>query len=86
MVHARLQQLWSPVQPHVDGTVEAAGYRPDPRMIQSGIHILDRLAKLYRLDVPTAESDRPTPVTVEARATLLGSLAELEARISPPAA
>ena len=49
----RLEKIWSQCEPHVDGTV-----KPDPRFIEAGIRVLDRLARLYRLDQPL------TPVNV----------------------
>lgn len=43
----RLEQIWSVCEPHVTGEV-----KPDPRFMEAGIRVLDRLARLYRLDMP----------------------------------
>lgn len=43
----RLEQIWSVCEPHATGAVKA-----DPRFIEAGIRVLDRLARLYRLDLP----------------------------------
>ena len=51
LVVERLEMLWRTCQPYVDGS---AGVRPDPRFVDSGIRILDRLMRLYRLDSPSA--------------------------------
>jgi hypothetical protein len=50
----RLEQIWAQCQPHVDGTV-----KPDPRFIEAGIRVLDRLARLYRLDSPLTSAGEP---------------------------
>jgi hypothetical protein len=73
----RLEQVWSVVQPHVDGTV-----KPDPRFIEAGIRVLDRLAKLYRLELPLTAAN---PVDLDPKETALDAVRlqveELEARI-----
>lgn len=73
----RLEQIWAQCQPHVDGTI-----KPDPRFIEAGIRVLDRLAKLYRLDSPltsAAEPDADPRGTAILAATR--SLEEMEARM-----
>lgn len=75
----RLEQIWSVVQPHVTGDVKA-----DPRFIEAGIRVLDRLAKLYRLDQPLTQ----VPETgVDERQVALDAvkqqISDLELRMSP---
>jgi hypothetical protein len=47
----RLEQIWSVCEPHVTGDI-----KPDPRFIEAGIRVLDRLARLYRLDSPLTQA------------------------------
>ncbi len=72
----RLEQIWSVCEPHVTGEV-----KPDPRFVEAGIRVLDRLAKVFRLDHPVAGGQDeglqdPEVLRVAARAQIL----ELEAR------
>lgn len=73
----RLEQIWSQCEPHVTGSV-----KPDPRFIEAGIRVLDRLARLYRLDSPLTGGGVADP---DPAGTLLQSavdqVAELEARM-----
>lgn len=57
----RLEQIWSQCEPHVTGAVKA-----DPRFIEAGIRVLDRLARLYRLDIQAASSGLPASDPVSA--------------------
>lgn len=81
LVLQRLELAWRAVEPHLDGSIEALGYRPDPRMVQSAIHILDRLARLYRLASP-APVESVAGSAVADREIVARSLAELEAKIN----
>lgn len=81
----RLEMIWKTVQPHIDGTIEEQGGRVDPRFIEAGIRVLDRLAKLYRLDAP-ARAELAQLSMVDAAALVSSQLAELEARMGRPAA
>lgn len=73
----RLEQIWSVCEPHVSGDV-----KPDPRFIEAGIRVLDRLAKLYRLDAPLSSSPlADTDPAGTALAAAVGQVAELEARM-----
>lgn len=72
----RLEQTWSVCEPHVTGQVKS-----DPRFVEAGIRVLDRLAKLFRLDQPVSggqdEADQnPEILRQAARA----QIRELEAR------
>jgi hypothetical protein len=75
----RLEQIWSVCQPHVDGSFA----KPDPRFIEAGIRVLDRLAKLYRLEAPLTKSDSPDldPILTQ-REAAVAQVAELEARMA----
>lgn len=85
LVLARLEQLWKATQPHVDGTILEEGGRVDPRMVKIGLDVLDRLHRLYRLDVPVPAAADPEAAAVADRAAVEESLRELEARIKPEA-
>lgn len=73
----RLEQIWAQCQPHVDGSV-----KPDPRFIEAGIRVLDRLAKLYRLEAPLTSAAQPD---LDPRSTAIDAarqqLETLEARM-----
>src|ERR1041384_1572781 len=81
LVLERLEQIWSTVAPHVDGTIAAEDGRSDPRFVEAGIRVLDRLSKLYRLDAPMAQ-EKSTGVVIDSRVLVEGKLAEIEARMN----
>lgn len=73
----RLEQIWSQCEPHVTGLT-----KPDPRFIEAGIRVLDRLAKLYRLDIQAAPTGLPAADPVAAAIEAARSqIADLEARL-----
>lgn len=84
LVAARYEAIYRSVLPHIDGTLEEQGGRADARMVKIGLDAVDRLSKLYRLDVPSPVAEEP-PAALEAseRAAVAKSLLELEARIRP---
>ena len=73
----RLEQIWSVCEPHVTGGVP----KPDPRFIEAGIRVLDRLAKLYRLDQPVPQSQELDGELIDKATLVLAGLRELEARM-----
>lgn len=73
----RLEQIWSTCQPHVTGEVG----KPDPRFVEAGIRVLDRLARLYRLDQPVPGSDQVAGEGVDRAALVEAGLRELESRM-----
>lgn len=78
LVAERLEQIWKQCAPYM-GDSEG---KPDPRFIEAGIRVLDRLAKLYRLDNPVAQENLPDSVAqVNVREMVRGQIAELEARM-----
>jgi len=86
LVVARLEQIWAACQPYIIGVDEqGTQLRPDPRFVESGLRCLDRLAALYRLDKPVAGGAELVSAARDPRELVLASLAELEARMSPPA-
>lgn len=78
LVAARLEQIWAACQPHITGE---AG-KPDPRFIEAGIRVTDRLSKLYRLDTPQQQGgEDDAEQKVDARILAMNAVAALEARI-----
>lgn len=53
----RLEMMWRAVEPHINP--EDDDRRPDPRYLEAGIRVTDRLAKLYRLDHPQPGANAP---------------------------
>ena len=78
LVVQRLEQIWTTVEPNVTG---AAG-KPDPRFIEAGIRVLDRLSRLYRLDLPVPGSDQPSGDAVPLSDLVSAGLRELETRMA----
>lgn len=77
----RLEQIWSTCAPHVNGSIADEGLRPDPRFVEAGLRVLDRLAKLYRLDAPVPQSQEQDSGRVEPAELVSSQLRELEARV-----
>lgn len=76
LVAQRLEALWLRVEA---GLVEAeeAGSRVDPRLVGQGVAILDRMARVWRLDVRVVE--RPAVDEAGVREELVGrAVRELE--------
>jgi len=73
----RYEQVWATVLPHVDGSLEADGFRPDPRMVSVGVGVLERLWRLWGLDKPGVES---VAAVVSGRELVLERLGVIEAR------
>lgn len=78
LVIHRYEQLWAAVAPHLDpDSVE----RPDPRMLQIGLHVLRGLEREYRLErsavVEVVEDDMVDEART--RALVTAALDQLEA-------
>jgi len=79
LVVQRLEAMWRSCEPHLNGE---AG-KPDPRFVEAGIRIVDRLSRLYRLDHPQAGENEPdTDVRVDKRELAAAQLAELEQKLN----
>lgn len=74
----RLEQMWSAVEPQILGTTG----KPDPRHIEAGIRIVDRLARLYRLDDPVPGQSEDDPDRIQVADMVESTLRELEARMA----
>jgi hypothetical protein len=69
-------------EPYILGVdVDGTRLRPDPRFVEAGIRVLDRLAGVYRLDRPVPASTAAVEGVADPRELVLSQLSELEARI-----
>jgi hypothetical protein len=74
----RYEKLWAACEPQINGD----NGKPDPRFIEAGIRVSERLARLYRLDQPIPPAD-PGPSDLVSPSQLAENrLRELEARIA----
>lgn len=77
-VFARLEQIWAACEPYINGDLG----KPDPRYLEAGIRVTDRLSKLYRLDSPMPSGGEDEgDVRADAREVAIKAVAALEARI-----
>lgn len=85
LVVKRLEQAWRACDPHIQVQVNpdtGLVMRPDPRFIEAGIRIIDRLSSLYRLNLvqlgngPDIDTDRHA---IQAR--ILEQVQEMETRL-----
>jgi hypothetical protein len=78
----RLEMIWRACEPHIDPVPDELGPRkPDPRFVEAGIRVTDRLIALYGLLKPgTSEEEDHTTPTGQVEAAM-DRLKELEARL-----
>ena len=76
----RLEKLWRTLEPYVDGEL----HKPDPRFLEAGIRVLDRLERIYRLTQPVPQSQENQGDLVPVAELVQKDLAELEARMTGP--
>lgn len=87
LVVQRLEQVWRACEPHInpDEVALELGFRRDPRYIEAGIRVLDRLTAIYGLLKPhQTQADPDAGSSVDQRAALVRDLEELEAKIAGP--
>ncbi len=78
LVMERLERIWANCEPYMTGEEG----KPDPRFIEAGIRVLDRLSKLYRLDRPVPGDNSPdSNAQIGVRELVRAQVAELEARM-----
>jgi hypothetical protein len=81
---ARYEKLWRACEPHILLTQDDLdlGRKPDPRFIEAGIRVTDRLVNLYGLLKPQHSMSEPDAVSRQDQRELVANkLAELEAKI-----
>jgi hypothetical protein len=74
----RLEQIWRACEPQILGV----SGKPDPRFIEAGIRVVDRLAKLYRLEQPVAGTLEQDQDQVKVADLVSSGLRELEQRMA----
>lgn len=78
LVVQRLEMIWR----SCEGFINLDEGKPDPRFVEAGIRVLDRLARLYRLDNPERADNEPDAVSlVDVRELAAAQVAELEAKL-----
>lgn len=82
MVVQRLEMIWRACEPHIDPPADELGPRkPDPRFVEAGIRVTDRLIALYGLLKPgNAEAEAESTPTGQVEAAM-DRLKELEDRL-----
>jgi hypothetical protein len=84
LVVQRLEQVWRACEPHInpDEAALELGFRRDPRYIEAGIRVLDRLTAIYGLLKPhSTQADPDAGSSTDQRAQLVRELEELESKI-----
>lgn len=84
LVVQRLEMIWRSCEPHINPSPEQLdlGIRQDPRYIEAGIRVVDRLTTLYGLTKPSHSMSEPDSVSsVDQRALLGEQLKALEDKL-----
>lgn len=85
LVVARLEMIWRACEPRINLSQEdqELGRVVDPRFVEAGIRVTDRLVQLYQLTKPQHQMAEPDAVSRQDQRELVRSkLGELEAKIS----
>jgi hypothetical protein len=74
LVVQRLEMIWRSCEPHINPSQEDMdlGIRQDPRYIDAGIRVVDRLTNLYGLTKPTHSMAVPDSVSSQDQRALVG--------------
>ena len=86
LVVARLEMIWRACEPHIMPPPPEAGElqrRPDPRFVEAGIRVNDRLISLYGLLKTNPGLDKPEETSQEQVDSALERLREIEGRLRP---
>ena len=87
LVVSRLEKIWRACEPHIllpppeDGEPVR---KPDPRFVEAGIRVNDRLIALYGLLKPQTVSDQDADGGEEAIQAAIERAKALEGRLRPP--
>lgn len=84
LVVQRLEMIWRACEPSINLPQEHLdeGRRPDPRFVDAGIRVTDRLVQLYQLTKPQHAMSEPDPASrTDQRELAKAKVAELEARL-----
>ena len=78
LVMERLERIWANCEPYMNGDEG----KPDPRFIEAGIRVLDRLSRLYRLERPVPGDNLPdSQAAISVRDLVRQQVLELEQRM-----
>ena len=83
-VHAVTRAHFDRAEPHINLTQEELddGRKPDPRFIEAGIRVTDRLVNLYQLTKPQHQMSEPDAVSRQDQREMVRSrLLELEQKV-----
>lgn len=89
LVVERLEKIWRACEPHILPPPPAPGEerlpsRPDPRFVEAGIKVNDRLIALYGLLKPQTAAGDEDQVTTQAQVdAAIAKAAEIEKKLSP---
>jgi hypothetical protein len=86
LVVQRLEQVWAACEPHILVSREdrELGLRPDPRFVEAGIRVLDRLGAIYGLLRPArAIEGTGSDGQDELRAAAAEQIRQLERKLRP---
>jgi hypothetical protein len=85
LVVQRLEMVWRACEPHINPSQLDLdeGFRRDPRYIEAGIRVLDRLTSIYGLTKPSqVQADPDAGSSLDQRAAVAKLVAELEQRVT----
>lgn len=80
----RLEMIWRACEPNINLSQDDLdlGRRPDPRFIEAGIRVTDRLVTLYGLLKPQHTMSEPDAVSRQDQRELVrAKISELEAKV-----
>lgn len=86
LVVSRLELIWRACEPHIMPPPPLPGElprRPDPRFVEAGIRVNDRLMSLYGLLKPAMGQEKGELTSSEEVEAALARVKELEARMRP---
>lgn len=88
LVVQRLETIWRTCQPHIEVPLDEDGeprWKADPRFIEAGIRVVDRLSRLYRLDYPQSGTTEPDAESrVDQRELAKAQILALTQRMTEP--
>lgn len=88
MVVQRLEMMWRTCEPHIQIPLEDGVplWKADPRFLEVGIRLMDRLMRLYRLEQPQSAPPDDDAGSLDAQRELARKqIRELTARMGPEA-
>ena len=88
MLVQRMEMIWRCCEPHIDVPVDGEGsplYKADPRFVEAGIRVCDRLARWFKLEQPQVSGNEPDKASLmDQRELARQQVLELSARMAPP--